>query len=102
MSKSKEKKKRRGLVEYLSVKAELPSDALVGETRIELRGRSCLFIQGCRRILKYSPCHMILEVKGDCVSVKGERLVCTSYHAGTVSVEGLICSLCFSEREDAE
>ena len=45
---------------------------------------------------------MILEVKGDCVSVKGERLVCTSYHAGTVSVEGLICSLCFSEREDAE
>ncbi len=102
MSKSKEKESRRTLVEYLSVKAELSSDALVGEARIELRGRNLLFIQGCRRILKYSPRHMILEVKGDRVSVKGERLVCTSYHGGTVSVEGLVSFVGFGDEEDSE
>lgn len=100
MSKSKENK--RTLVEYLSVKAELPSDALIGETRIELRGRNILFIGGCRRILKYSPTLIAVEVKGDCVVVKGERLICTSYHAGNISVEGFISSLSFGGLEDNE
>ena len=97
MSKNNEKKGKATLLEFLSVKAELPSDALAGETRIELRGRNLLFVQGCRRILKYSPELISLEVKGDSVSIAGERLVCTSYHAGGVSVEGRIVSLSFSE-----
>ena len=100
MSKSKDKK--RGFIEYLSLKAELPSDALAGETRIELRGRSLLFIQGCRRILEYSPELVRVAVKGDTVSVRGVRLVCTSYHAGTVGVEGRISSVTFTEEEDKE
>lgn len=100
MSKSREKENKRGLIEYLSVKAELPSDILSGEARIELRGRNCLFVWGCRRILKYSQKHMILEMKGDRVSVRGERLVCTSYHSGTVSVEGLIRSVSFGEEDE--
>ena len=100
MSKSKDNK--RTLIEYLSIKAELPSDALAGETRIELRGRNLLFIGGCRRILKYSPTQITVEVKGDRVSVGGERLECTSYHAGNVSVEGRICSVNFEKGDEKE
>lgn len=82
----------RGIVEYLVVKTELPSD-LVGGFRAELRGRNTLFLQGCLRILKYSPEEMILAAKGFCVSVKGERLICSAFHDGTVTVDGLVRAL---------
>lgn len=95
MSKNKQKENRRGIVEYLSVKAELPSDALAGEVRIELRGKNSLFIGGCKRIITYSTRLIVLGIKGDVVSVKGERLICTSYHSGTVSIEGSILSVSF-------
>lgn len=98
MNKSKDKKQ--GFLEYLSVKAELPSDVIAGDVRVELRGRHCLFIQGCRRIQKYSPEHITVNLRSDNMSVKGERLVCTSYHAGAVSIEGLIVSVSFDGEED--
>lgn len=46
MSKNNEKKGKATLLEFLSVKAELPSDALAGETRIELRGRKSSLCSG--------------------------------------------------------
>ena len=82
------------------MKAELPSDALAGEVRIELRGRNLLFLCGCRRILKYTPELIVLSVKGGTVSVTGERLICTSYHSGTISLEGAISSVSFGEGEE--
>ena len=100
MSNKREKGSGRGLIEYLSVKAELSSDALAGEVRIELRGRSSLFLGGCKKILKYSPEEMIIEGKGDTIKIKGERLVCTSYHAGNISVDGSIISVSFGDAEE--
>jgi sporulation protein YqfC len=91
MSKEHKKSLYHGrLFEYLSVKAELPSDALQGEFRLELMGRNLLFVMGCRRILEYSPCRITLAVKGFNIEVVGERLICSSYHDGTVGVEGRI------------
>ena len=100
MSKKKQKEEKRGFIEYLSMKAELPSDAVAGEVRIELRGRNLLFLCGCRRILKYTPELIVLSVKGGTVSVTGERLICTSYHSGTISIEGAISSVSFGEGEE--
>lgn len=100
MSKNNENSKPT-LLEFLSVKAELASDALAGEMRIELRGRNLLFVQGCRRILKYTPKFISLEVKNDSILIGGERLVCTSYHAGGVSVEGRISSISFADGRDS-
>jgi len=97
MRNNKQKEQRRTLVEYLSLKAELPSDALAGEVRIELRGRSSLFAGGCKRIITYSTGLIVLAIKGGTVSVKGEGLICTSYHSGTVSIEGRITSVSFGE-----
>ncbi len=95
MSKQNEKERKRGISEYLSTVSEIPSDAMCGEVRIELRGRYQLFLTGCRRIIKYSPELMVLAVKGDLLNVSGERLICTSYHGGTVSIEGNILSVRF-------
>ena len=91
---------RRGFIELLAQKTALPSDLILGDFRLEIRGRSTLFMQGCRRILKYSPEEMIMAAKGFDVDIKGRRLVCTSYHDGTVTVEGVIGSLEFLGGEE--
>ncbi len=90
---NKNNKDKVGLLELLATKASIPSDSLAGEARIELRGRNTLFMQGCRRILKYSPDEMIMAAKGFSVSVKGERLICSTYHDGAVSIDGMIASI---------
>ena len=95
--KENNKTDKRGLLELLAVKAELSPDALAGEVRVELRGKNQLFVGGCRRIVTYSPTVIVLAVRGDELSIKGKRLVCTSYHGGTVSIEGAISSLSFKE-----
>ncbi len=101
MSNKREKEGKRGLIEFLSTVSELPADALAGEVRVELRGKNQLFITGCRRILKYSSEHMMLSVKGDILNVSGERLICTSYCAGTVTIDGSIRSVYFGEEAEA-
>ncbi len=95
-------RKQKGIVEFLSTKAELPSDILSGDFRIEMRGRNTLFIQGCRRILKYSPCLMEIAVKDLAVEVIGERLICSTYHDGTVSIDGYINTVNIHNGEERE
>ena len=75
---------------------------LTSYPRIESCGRSGIFLDGCRKILKYSPESVILLVKGGSVEIGGEGLICTSYHAGNVSVEGRIASVNFRDGEAEE
>lgn len=77
----------------------LPSDALFGEVRIEMRGKRTLMVTGCRKILKYSTEEIVLHLKGFCLCVCGEGLQCTAYHYGSVSVEGEIRCLSFDGEE---
>ncbi len=97
--KENHKTDKRGLLELLALKGELSPDALAGEPRIELRGKNQLFVGGCRRIITYSPTLIVLAVKGDELSVRGGRLVCSSYYSGAVSIEGAIRSISFGEGE---
>ena len=97
--KTNTEKRRGGIVEYLSVKAELPSDVLSGEMRIELRGRNTLFVHGCKRIIKYSAEEMILGMKSTALHVAGDRLICTTYHSGVVTVEGFVKKISFDDGE---
>ncbi len=87
------REKKRGIAELLAVGTELPSDLLHGKFRLELRGREQLFVWGCHRIIKYSEEEMILSAKGFSVVIRGERLVCSSYHEGGVSIEGYVCGV---------
>ena len=87
--------KKERFIEFLSVKAALPSDALSGDFRLEIRGRNFAIVYGCRRILKYTPTQIILSSKGFSVGIDGERLSCSSYHEGAVCIEGYIKGIAF-------
>ena len=104
MSKENNKKneKRARLRSLIRDSVSLPSDAFTAEFGIEMRGRELLFLQGCRRIIKYSTEEMILAAKGFDVSIKGERLVCTTYYGGAVTVEGRIDKIDFTAEEDSQ
>lgn len=91
------KKSGRGLAEWLSVQFDIPSDLTDGGIRVDLRGRHTLTVQGCRRIVDFSPTVIRLSL-GDCtLAVLGERLLCTSYLAGAVGIEGCICCIRFED-----
>ena len=64
--------------------------------RAELMGRQRLVLQGCREILQYEPECIVLAVRDPDVSavcIAGEELLCLSYHADAVVVEGCIESV---------
>ena len=87
--------KKASIIEFLSVKASLPSDALTGDFRLEIRGRNSVIVCGCRRIQKYTPTEMVLSAKDFDVSVVGERLICTAYHEGAICIEGYVTDVKF-------
>ena len=92
-----EPNQRRRLPEWLAVRLDLPPDILSGGMRAELRGRNLLTVQGCRRILTYTPTCIRLQMKDTVLAVRGRRLGCTSYLAGAVGVDGLVVSLSFED-----
>ena len=108
MNKSNENKnkteKKPGLSELIATKTSLPSDILQGEFCLEIRGENTVMIQGCRRILKYSPGQMIVSTKKFDVTVRGERLICSTYHDGAICINGYIrgVDLGVGESEDKE
>lgn len=90
------------LTEWLAVKLDVPADALGGGIRLDMRGRNTLTVHGCRRILDFSPCEIRLAL-GNCdLTVCGRRLICTSYLAGAVGIEGFIVGIRFEDGEVTE
>lgn len=92
---SNEGYKKSALVDFLTQKTWLPSDALAGEFRLEIRGRSSVIVCGCRRILKYTPTAIVLLSKEFSVGIVGEKLICTAYHEGAVCIEGFVTGVEF-------
>ena len=78
----------------------LPTDAMAGSFAVELRGRETLTLEGCRRIIKYSTEEMILAANDFQVHIAGERLVCTTFHGGSVTVEGRVSGISFSDGKE--
>lgn len=89
----------RPIPEWLAVKLDFPPDVLTGGMRVELQGRNTLLVHGCRKILHYTPESMRLLMKGCVLCVDGERLVCHTYLAGAVCVEGQIDRIFFTDDE---
>lgn len=86
----KENREKGRLSSLVSEKFRLPSDALAGEFRAELRGRGLLYLFGCKRILKYSSEEMIVAARSFEVTVRGEGLVCSFFYGGAMAIEGEI------------
>ena len=89
----------RPIPEWLAVKLDFPPDVLSGGMRVELQGRNSLLVHGCRKILHYTPEALHLLMKGCVLCIEGERLICHTYLAGAVGVDGLINRLCFMDEE---
>ena len=90
----------RPIPEWLAVKLDFPPDVLQGGMLVDVRGRHSVAVHGCRRILYYGSEAIHLGMKDCVVRITGARLVCTSYLAGAVGVEGRIDSVCFATEEE--
>ena len=90
---------RPSLTEWLAVRMDVPADALGCGLRLDMRGRNTLTVHGCTKILDFSAETIRLRLESGTVAVCGKRLICTSYLAGAVGIEGLICSITFCDGE---
>ena len=88
---------RERLGERLCRALDIVPDALWGEGLIEIRGRGSVSVQGGGKILVYTPERIKIALSSGSVSIYGSRLNCTSYHAGSVCVDGRIGSVVFEE-----
>lgn len=62
---------------------------------VVLRDDTGAVVYGCRRILCYEEDRICLGVARRCVCVRGKGLICTSFSAGAVTIEGIIGSVRF-------
>lgn len=76
---------------------DMPGEVLRGGMRVEMRGRELILVEGCRRILAYTPQCVMLQMKGCRLIIEGERLLCHSYLSGAVGLEGFVFCVRFEE-----
>ena len=86
---------KRSFSELLTCEYDIPGELTSGGCYIEIRGRNCVRVRGCRRIVVYSPVKVVLKMKNEMLCVCGKRLSCVTYLAGAISVEGIIDSVSF-------
>lgn len=82
-------------MEWMCRKLDIPSEPTQRDIRLELRGRHCLAVHGCTRILAFSPTEVRLELGREILTVWGEGLLSTSFLSGDVGIEGRISGLRF-------
>ena len=98
MSDSKDKKTRgRSLADWLVRGLDLPPEMLQGGMRVEVRGRDALMVEGCRKILAYTPDEVKLQMAGCLLVIEGEGMLCHSYLSGAVGLEGRVCCIRYEE-----
>ena len=90
-------KNRESLAERINKRLDISPDILPGGTLISIRGRESLSVSGSTGILLYSPTQIKLSLRRGMLSVSGCRLVCTSYNAEELSIDGKIDSVSFLE-----
>ena len=98
----KKRSERRSMADVINESLDIPPDILSGGTLVEIRAESEVFVTGAKKILLYSKEHIRLATKKGALSVRGERLVCTSYHPNGVRIDGRISSVSFEGVENEE
>ena len=91
------KHERETLSEKIIKKLDIQPDILPGGTLVSIRGRSSVLISGSTGITLYTPEEIRLSLKKGALSIKGFRLICTSYNAEELRIEGKISSVIFEE-----
>lgn len=71
---------------------------LGGHERTTIDGKRKVTVYGCRKILIYSPTEIRLMLAKEELSIVGDRLYCSSFSAGVVTVEGVIGGVLYREQ----
>lgn len=100
--KNKKSRVKRSFSEFLTCDCDIPGELASGGCYVEIHGRNCVKVRGCRRILVYSPTKVVLKMKREVLCVSGKKLSCLAYFAGAISVEGIIDSVSFAHGEMGE
>ena len=93
----KQESARETLAEKINRKLDISPDILPGGTLIAIRGRASVSVSGSTGIVLYTPTEIRLSLHRGALSVKGCRLVCTSYNAEELCIDGRIDSVNFEE-----
>lgn len=86
-----------GWRERISRALDVPPDLLPGGSLLEIRGREAMTVRGSGKILVYTPEQVCVELGHGVLSVKGKRLVCTTYYLGALGIEGRIEMVSFED-----
>lgn len=90
-------KRGESLAEKINKKLDISPDILPGGSLVAIRGRASVSVSGSTGILLYTPTEIRLSLRRGSLSVKGCRLVCTSYNSEELSIDGKIDSVKFEE-----
>ena len=60
-----------------------------GETAV-LYGDRRITVQGCRKILSYSPTEIRMQLKNCILAVRGSELICSCFSGGCTTLQGRI------------
>ncbi len=88
---------REGWRERMNRVLDMPPDLWPHGTLIEIRGQEAMTVRGGGKILVYTPEEICVVLGQGVLSVKGRRLVCTSYYVGAIGIEGKIEGVSFGE-----
>ena len=86
-----------GWKEKMSRMLDVPPDLFPGGSVLEIRGRHAMTVRGNGKILVYTPEEVCVELGEGVLSVKGRRLICTSYYRGALGIEGKIDEVVFGD-----
>ena len=92
--------KKESVRERLTRRLDLLPDLLGEGSLVEIRGRGALTVRGGGRILRYTPEEIRISMPRCVLSIRGERLTCTSYYRGAVGIDGTIFGVVFEEVEE--
>ena len=87
------------LPEWLVKKLDFPPEVLRGGMRLEMRGRESMMVEGCQKIITYTPALVKLKMHHCVLVIEGERLLCHSYLSGAVGLEGMVDHVFFEGEE---
>ena len=71
----------------------------MGETAV-LYGDRCINVQGCRKILSYSPDEIRMQLKSSVLVVRGEELICSCFSGGCTTLKGRILCVEYQKNRD--
>ncbi len=96
-NKRKKDSEHESLTELINRHLDIKPDILPGGVMIAIRGRNSMTVSGSVLIQLYTPTEIKLSLSHGALSIKGKRLVCISYNAEELSIDGEIDSVSFLE-----